>query len=130
MKLPYPKPRHPKLTGGFLVTLNLWLLILLATTGSSLTAQKKEKAYPGAGIFKDKCVLCHGADGSGNMPLGKQLHVGDLRSKTVHRASDTELHRVVHDGRANMPPFSDRLSDEEIDLVIKYVRALGKTSKR
>jgi len=37
------------------------------------------------------------------------------------------LHKIVHDGQANMPAFADQLSDEEITQVVKYVRQLGKT---
>ena len=84
----------------------------------------------GGGIFKAKCVLCHGADGAGNTTLGKQLQAADLRSKDVQKKTDTELHKVIHDGNGNMPPFGDQLSDDEINQVIKYVRALGKTAKK
>jgi mono/diheme cytochrome c family protein len=36
----------------------------------------------------------------------------------------------VHDGQANMPPFGDQLSDDEIVQVVKYVRSLGKVAKK
>jgi mono/diheme cytochrome c family protein len=39
------------------------------------------------------------------------------------------LHKVVHDGKANMPGFADQLTDAEINEVIKYVRHFGKTAK-
>ena len=130
VKLRSQKSSHLKPTRGVLGTRNPWLLIPIAFVGPLLSAHEKAQSIPGADTFKNKCALCHGADGSGNTPLGKQLHVGDLRSKDVHKMSDTELHRVVHDGRANMPPFSEQLSSEEIDQVIKYVRLLGKASKR
>ena len=84
----------------------------------------------GAATFKAKCVLCHGADGTGNTTLGKQLQAANLRSKDVQKKSDAELHKVIHDGNGNMPPFGDQLSDDEINQVIKYVRALGKTAKK
>lgn len=84
---------------------------------------------PGATIFKSKCQLCHGPDGTGNTTLGKQLQAANLRSKDVQKKSNAELHKVVHDGNGNMPPFSDQLQDTEIDQVIKFVRTLGKTSK-
>jgi len=74
-------------------------------------------------------VLCHGADGSGKTPLGKQLQAANLGSKDVQKLSDAELHKVVHDGKANMPGFADQLSDAEINEVIKYVRHCGKTAK-
>lgn len=83
----------------------------------------------GAGIFKEKCVLCHGADGGGNTPLGKQLQAANLRSKDVQKKTNAELRKTVHDGSANMPPFADQLSDEQIDQVVKYVRALGNQAK-
>lgn len=129
MKLQSQKSTHHKPMEGVLGNATLWLSILILSTVSSLIAQENEKASPGAGTFKSKCVLCHGAVGSGNTPLGKQLRAADLRSRDVQKKTDAELHRVVHDGRANMPPFSDKLRDEEIDQVIKYMRALGKGSK-
>jgi mono/diheme cytochrome c family protein len=101
--------------------------------GSVLQAQENGKASAGATIFKSKCVLCHGADGTGNTPLGKQLQSANLHSKDVQKRSDSELHKIVHDGQANMPPFADQLSDDEIDQVIKYVRtfsAPAKTAKK
>ena len=84
----------------------------------------------GAETFKEKCVLCHGADGSGNTPLGKQLQAADLRSKDVQKKTDAELHRVIHDGQTNMPGFADELNEQEITQVIKYVRSLGRTPSK
>lgn len=85
---------------------------------------------PGEAIFKAKCVLCHGADGTGDTPLGKQLQAANLRSKDVQKKSNAELHKVIHDGQANMPPFADQLSDQEIDQVIRYVRSLARNGHK
>lgn len=84
----------------------------------------------GAGTFKSKCVLCHGADGTGNTPLGKQLQAANLRSKEVQKKSNAELHKFVHDGQTNMPPFGDQLTDEQINQVVKYVRTFAKATKK
>jgi cytochrome c6 len=84
----------------------------------------------GETTFKSKCVLCHGADGTGNTPLGKQLQAADLHSPDVQKRTNAELHKVVHDGQTNMPAFADQLSDEEITQVIKYVRTFGKSAKK
>jgi cytochrome c6 len=100
--------------------------LLLVVVSSWLQAQE---STPGAGIFKSKCVICHGADGTGNTPLGKQLQAANLGSKDVQKMSNAELHKVVHDGRANMPPFADQLSDEQIGQVIQYVRHFAKKGK-
>lgn len=61
---------------------------------------------------------------------GKQLKAADLRGKTVRQMSDSELHRLVHNGRGNMPPYSDQLSSERMDQVVKYVRTLGEILKK
>jgi mono/diheme cytochrome c family protein len=84
----------------------------------------------GAGTFKSKCTLCHGADGTGNTTLGKQLQAANLHSKDVQKRSDAELHKIIHDGNGNMPPFADQLTDEQIDQVIQYVRRFAKTAKK
>jgi cytochrome c6 len=103
-----------------------WAVILLFVTCCSLLSQES-KPQGGAATYKSKCVVCHGADGSGNTPLGKQLQAANFHSKDVQKLSDAELHKIVHDGQANMPAFADQLSDEEIIQVVKYVRQLGKT---
>lgn len=85
---------------------------------------------PGETTFKAKCVLCHGEDGTGNTPLGKQLQAANLHSPDVQKRTNAELHKVVHDGQTNMPAFADQLTDEEITQVIKYVRTFGKSAKK
>ncbi|SRR5258708_3839186 len=107
-------------------------LLLLVGMCSLAAAQENGKAA-GAATFKNKCVLCHGADGTGNTPLGKQLQAANLHSKEVQKRTDAELQKTVHDGQANMPPFGEQLTDDEIDQVIQYVRtfaAPAKTAKK
>ena len=106
-----------------------WVVMFLFVATSSLLSQQAQKSS-GASIFRSKCVLCHGADGSGKTPLGKQLQAADLRSNDVQKLSNAELHKIIHDGQTNMPAFADQLSDEEIDQVLKQVRAFGKTAPK
>ena len=102
---------------------------LLLVMGVCLAAGQEKGKAAGAATFKAKCVLCHGADGAGNTPLGKQLQAANLRSKEVQKLSDEELHKVVHDGQANMPPFGEQLTDDEISQVIQHVRAFATSAK-
>src|SRR5215475_1728755 len=92
--------------------------------------QARAEGSPGATVFKSKCALCHGADGTGNTTLGKQLQAANLRSKDVQKKTNAELHKVVHDGNGNMPPFADQLNESEINQVIQFVRSLGKPTKK
>jgi cytochrome c6 len=109
-----------------LLSLGFCLFLILAVS-NCLSEQENDKS-PGATIFKTKCVLCHGADGSGNTPLGKQLQAANLGSKEVQKLSNAEMHKIVHDGRTNMPSFAEQLTDAEIDQVIRYVRHFGKAA--
>jgi len=96
-----------------------------------ISASAAGQAGSGAATFKNKCQLCHGPDGTGDTPLGKQLQAANLHSKDVQKKTNAELHKVVHDGNGNMPPFGEQLNDDEIDQVIKYVRAtFGKTAAK
>jgi cytochrome c6 len=107
--------------------LTLAVGFIFLVTGAQLA---RAEGSPGAATFKAKCVLCHGADGTGNTPLGKQLQAANLRSKDVQKKTNAELHKVIHDGQTNMPPFADQLSDQQITDVIRYVRTLGKAAKQ
>ena len=112
------------------LSLLTWLFLLFFALGATLMAQEAGKSSSGASTFKTQCALCHSADGSGTTPLGKQLQAANLRSKDVQKMSDVEMHKIVHDGQANMPGFADQLSNEQISQVIRYIRALGKTAKK
>jgi mono/diheme cytochrome c family protein len=109
-----------------------WLLSIASVSILILitTAAGWSQDSPGETIFKSKCVLCHGASGTGDTPLGKQLQAANLRSKDVQKKTNAELHKVIHDGQTNMPPFGDQLTDEQINQVIKYVRSLGRAAKK
>jgi len=103
-----------------------WILVSIVAVCQLGNAQ----ASSGAATFKSKCALCHGADGTGNTTLGKQLQAANLGSKEVQKKTDAELHKTVHDGNGNMPPFGEQLSDDEITQVVKYVRHFGKMAKK
>jgi mono/diheme cytochrome c family protein len=83
-------------------------------------------AQDAAALFKSKCALCHGEDGSGNTPTGKALKAKDLRSDEVQKKSDADLTEVITKGRNKMPPFGQKLKPEQIQQLVGYIRQLGK----
>lgn len=80
----------------------------------------------GQDIFKTKCAICHGADGSGNTAMGKQLKVRDLRAAEVQKQSDAQLSSVIAKGKGKMTPFEKMLSPDQIHQVVNYIRQLKK----
>jgi mono/diheme cytochrome c family protein len=117
-----------RVAGTRVLVVSVFSAFILFAACKSLLGQ--ENSSPGEEVFRSKCVLCHGADGSGNTPLGKQLQAADLGSKEVQKLTNAEMHKQIHDGRANMPGFADQLSEEQISQVIQYVRQFGKAKKK
>ena len=78
-----------------------------------------------ASTYKTSCASCHGPDGRGSA-VGKSLHAADFHSAQVQQQSDAQLAAVVAEGRGNMPAFGTRLSKDQIDALVKYIRTLGK----
>lgn len=83
-------------------------------------------ASQGAALYKSKCALCHGADGSGNTPTGKSMKVRDLRSDEVQKQSDIELTKVIAGGKGKMPGFGKQLTTEDVEALIAHIRTLKK----
>lgn len=79
----------------------------------------------GAALYKAKCALCHGADGSGQTPVGKSMKIPDLRSAEVKKQTDIELTKVISGGKGKMPAYGQKLTTAEIGSIIAYIRTLN-----
>ena len=73
------------------------------------------------------CATCHGKDGRAKTVKGKLQHARDLTdSAWQDDASDERLFNSIMNGKRKMPGFSKKLSEQEIDSLVKYVRGLRK----
>ena len=78
----------------------------------------------GADIFKAKCAMCHGPDGSASTGMGKSMGLKPLSSPEVQKMSDADLTALITNGKGKMPAYKGKLSDSDISAVVKYVRTL------
>ncbi len=83
----------------------------------------------GASIYKAKCAMCHGPDGSGNTPMGKKMQLRDLRSGEVQKGTDSQLAETVAKGKKGMPPYGKSLKEAQIKELVAYLRGLAKAKK-
>jgi mono/diheme cytochrome c family protein len=83
-------------------------------------------ADEGEALFKAKCVGCHGADGSGNTPIGKNLKIRDLKSAEVQGQTDAQLLQAISQGKGKMPGYEKSLGADKCKLLLQHVRALAK----
>ena len=80
----------------------------------------------GADIYKAKCQMCHGPDGLGNTPAGRIAKIVSLKDPSVVNAPDGDLVPIVKNGKNKMPSFAGKLSDDQINSVLTYIRTLQK----
>jgi len=76
-------------------------------------------------IYVDKCLKCHGEKGKGDGPKAWDLSKkpADYTDKEkMSKFTDADLRKVVKEGKKPMPAFGKKLSDEDIDGVITYIR--------
>lgn len=90
------------------------------------TAVRPAAAAPGtaARIWTETCATCHGPAGVPT-PLGRQVGASDLTSAAVRARSDAELRAVILDGRGRMLPYRGRLSEAQVDDLVRHLRTFG-----
>ena len=102
------------------------LFVVLVTALVLIAAPVAFAAADGAAIYKTKCASCHGADGSGQTPMGKSMKLRDLRSPEVQKQTDQELYKVTADGKGKMPAYKGKLTEAEINALVAHMRAMAK----
>ncbi|MBV8206574.1 MAG: cytochrome c [Acidobacteria bacterium] len=101
----------------------LFTLAALAT----LVAAAPAAGQGAADLYKSKtCIACHGADGHGDTVMGKKLGAHDFHAPEVQGKSDQELVEVTKNGKNKMPAYKDKLTDDQIKELVKYVKDMGK----
>jgi mono/diheme cytochrome c family protein len=84
-------------------------------------------ADTGAELFKSRgCAACHGKDGAGQTTMGKNLGVQDMGSADVQKQSDAELATIIAKGKGRMPAQEGKLSRDQINDLVKYIRMFKK----
>ena len=76
-----------------------------------------------AALYKSKCQMCHGPDGKGSA-AGQKMGVRDFHAPEVAKQSDAELIKITKEGKAKMPKFEGKLTDDQIKELITFIRGL------
>ena len=81
----------------------------------------------GFAVFTAKCASCHGKNGEG-LPNWREKGQPDFTNFEWQRShSDSHLIASIKYGKGKyMPAFKEKLSDEEIEAVVKRIRAFSK----
>jgi mono/diheme cytochrome c family protein len=100
----------------------LTMLATMICMASAAQLAHAASAAAGQAVYKAKCQMCHGADGSGNLPKAK---VNPLGGATVQAKSDADLKKAVTAGAGTMKPVPG-VAGADLDNVVAFVRTLKK----
>ncbi|WP_228466837.1 c-type cytochrome [Adhaeribacter swui] len=83
----------------------------------------------GEELFVMYCAPCHGENGYGDGAAGGAMGVkpANFHSPVVQKQKDGALFWKLSEGRGNMPPFKESLSEEQRWQLVAYLRKLGET---
>jgi len=70
------------------------------------------------------CEGCHGPNGEGGLVKveNKQIKVPSLKAAHAIKHTDDQITDMITNGHEAMPPFKDKMSQQEIADMIKFVR--------
>lgn len=88
-------------------------------------AATPESVAEGEYLYQITCLVCHGAGGLGDGPVGQLLSTApvDLNDAYTQDQADGQIFFTITRGRVTMPYYRDALSQEERWHVINYIRA-------
>ena len=127
----------------WLCGLGLCALALMAACASSGSPTENQVAL-GRQVYVANCAACHGPNGEGEdpnatAPNAQGFYPAPPHDDTGHtwHHPDSQLRHIVREGMpevpgffAAMPAFGDRLSDEDIEAVLAYIKTLWSEEHR
>ncbi|MBV8818350.1 MAG: cytochrome c [Acidobacteriaceae bacterium] len=85
----------------------------------------------GHDMFQRYCFVCHGPEGKGNGPIlngpgetGKFPFAPNLTASPTTERSDGYIYAMIRGGRGLMPPYGDKIPEQDRWAIVNYVRTL------
>jgi len=113
---------------------DLRLLVLLSAScffvagwEAQVTSAASGDLTKGKRLYETDCVVCHGERGKGDGIIGVSLRPppADLTAPQTKAKSDQDLAAVIRDGRGAMPAWKNRLTEQDVQNLLVYIRSLG-----
>ncbi len=96
---------------------------LAAHFASEPASQPKTAAQ----LYAKHCASCHGKDGRARTFKAKFNHARDLTDPLWQdEVSDERLFNSIMNGKKKMPSYRKKLTEEQINSLIAYVRTLAR----
>jgi mono/diheme cytochrome c family protein len=74
--------------------------------------------------YGKNCEACHGPNGEGGLAKvdNKQIKVPSLKADHAIKHTDDQIAKMITNGEEAMPAFKDKMSQQEIADMVKFVR--------
>jgi mono/diheme cytochrome c family protein len=118
------------------VWLRIWMamavLLLVQAAGCKRRAIAGDTHAEAQHLFDSTCAICHGRDGRGGVPAAEGLPPPRNFCDPAFQASrsDADLKHVIRDGKGQMPAFGPLFDDEQLSLMVAYVRGFNPQPKQ
>jgi mono/diheme cytochrome c family protein len=99
--------------------------LMVRTADMTVSAEPSSKARTAATLFARNCSSCHGKTGKPPRTKAKTKARNLTDKEWQERVSDERIFNTINSGKGKMPAFGKKLSEPEIDSLVKYVRDLG-----
>ena len=106
-----------KLQISALLIIGMLVLVACSVTQTPSVPSGDPVLEDGRAIYIRNCASCHGSAGDGGQ--GPKLSEGKMMVEFEEISEQIDL---VADGQGGMPAFSGRLTDEEIEAVVRFTR--------
>jgi mono/diheme cytochrome c family protein len=78
-------------------------------------------------LYAKYCASCHGRDGRAKTSKAKLNHARNLADADwQERVSEERIFNAILNGKGKMPGYGKKLSEQEIDLLVSFIRGLRK----
>jgi len=100
----------------------IWVLPSFEQVSADSRADQFEN---GKKVYVKNCAGCHGEKGTGEGYKILGADPADFTASSTQKKSDKDLLDTIHEGKATMPSWKIRLSDQDSRDVLAYIRTLA-----
>lgn len=93
----------------------LSVLLFAVTPALAQDANNEMSSNP---VFEKNCAKCHGKTGR-----GRHMRGPSLVSAKVTENSSADLRAIITEGKKRMPKFEDKLTPDEIDMLVEQIKS-------
>lgn len=110
------------------IKVEVWNAPIWADTIKNTLALNAENISKGEELYNMYCFSCHGDTGYGDGPAGGSMGIrpANFHDQNVIKQKDGALFWKLTNGKGNMPPFKEILTENQRWEMVMYLRELGK----